>query len=252
VFTTWILGLLRTVQCAAHAPQEFIALFALIEVSVTVGAIYSIFRRISPLEIRSAFLSPAPSGFPESSSEIPDSARIYPETGAIPSVKSIAIATIAPIAEIADASLTEERAIPAITSMPEPTASAPRQAKDSKYAKSSLPPGVRQRIKRKLQAALASESLYRNSLLNLGSLSGSIKENAHYVSQVINQELDSNFYQLVNQYRIDEAKKLLMVAPERTVLEIALSVGFNSKSTFNAAFRRNTGKTPSEYRISCS
>ncbi len=241
VFTTWILGLLRTFQCASHAPQEFIALFALIEVGVTVGSIYSIFRRISSLEIRPVF-SPAPSCLPEAPFEIQNLARISPETGASPSVKNITVAAIGPT--------TEEQGTPAIASTPEPKASTPWRAKDSKYAKSSLPPEVRQRIKRKLQTAFASELLYRNSLLNLGSLSGSIKEDAHYVSQVINQELNSSFYQLVSRYRIDEAKKLLVIAPERTVLEIALLVGFNSKSTFNAAFLRNTGKTPSGYRIS--
>ena len=70
----------------------------------------------------------------------------------------------------------------------------------------------------------------------------------HYVSQVINQDLGSNFYELVNQRRIERAMQLLMEPPNRTILEIALSVGYNSKSTFNTAFRRQTGVTPTEYR----
>jgi len=84
-------------------------------------------------------------------------------------------------------------------------------------------------------------------MLNLRSLSRLLNEKAHYVSQVINQDLGANFYELVNRTRIERAQRLLVEAPERTVLEIALSVGYNSKSTFNTAFRRQTGVTPTEY-----
>jgi AraC-like DNA-binding protein len=117
-----------------------------------------------------------------------------------------------------------------------------------KYARSRLDAGTRERIVRKLEAALATKTLCCDSLLNLRSLSRSINEKAHYVSQVINQDLNVNFYELVNRHRIEQAKGLLARAPDQTVLEIALAVGFNSKSTFNTAFRQNTGMTPREYR----
>lgn len=119
---------------------------------------------------------------------------------------------------------------------------------ESKYARSSLDAATSARIRRKLEAALATPEICRDSLLNLRSLSRSIGEKAHYVSQVINRDLNSNFYELVNRHRIAQAKQLLAEAPDRTVLEIALAVGFNSKSTFNTAFRRETGLTPTAFR----
>jgi AraC-like DNA-binding protein len=75
-----------------------------------------------------------------------------------------------------------------------------------------------------------------------------LRENPHYVSQVINQDLDTNFYDLVNRHRIRAAQLELLRHPDRPVLEIALQVGFNSKSTFNAAFRQHAGMTPSDFR----
>lgn len=116
------------------------------------------------------------------------------------------------------------------------------------YAKSSVDAATRARITRKLKDALLDEQLYRDSTLNLRRLCGVISENPHYVSQVISQELNTSFYELINGARIDFAKDALTNAPEKGILDIALDAGFNSKSTFNGAFRRHTGMTPSEYR----
>lgn len=196
VLTTWTLGLLRTLQCIGHAPQGLSLLFALADVSVTVGAIYLIVRR-----------GPWPA----------------PET------KPVALAAEEPM--LAVAAGTEA-----------PVAHGP------KYARSSLDAATSGRIRRKLEQALATPEVCADSLLNLRSLSRSIGEKAHYVSQVINRDIGSNFYELVNRHRIARAKQLLREAPGHTVLEIALAVGFNSKSTFNTAFRRETGMTPTEFR----
>lgn len=172
VLTTWLLGLLRVVQCISHAPRELSLLSSTIEVSVTVGALYLILRQSS-------------------------------------------------------------------TSVPEPAV---------KYARSSLDAATVTRIKRKIETALNSPEITSDSLLNLRSLSRTIGEKAHYVSQVINQELGTTFYELISQQRIGRAKRLLGEKPDQTVLEIALAVGFNSKSTFNTAFRRETGMTPTQFR----
>ena len=118
----------------------------------------------------------------------------------------------------------------------------------AKYAKSQLDAPVRARIVQKVDKALRDEQLYRNSALNLRTLSSHIKENEHYVSQVLNQELGTTFYELVNSLRIEHAKRLLMSDVERNVLDVALEVGFNAKSTFNTAFKRHAGMTPSEFR----
>ena len=72
----------------------------------------------------------------------------------------------------------------------------------------------------------------------------------HHLSQILNEKLNQNFFDFVNNYRIQEAKKLL-VSPDGgllTILAIAEEVGFNSKSAFNNAFKKVTNTTPSEFR----
>jgi AraC-like DNA-binding protein len=121
---------------------------------------------------------------------------------------------------------------------------------EARYARSCLDQPTRTRIRRKLQEAMQTSHLYRDNRLTLRGLCQQIKENPHYVSQVINQDLGTSFYDLVNLHRVENAKRVLVRAPEKTVIEIALEVGFNSKSTFNAAFRQHTGSTPTAYRNS--
>jgi len=126
--------------------------------------------------------------------------------------------------------------------------SAAEAAPGHSYAKSPLGAAVRQRIRRKLEARLGEDAIYKRSDLTLRVLSEALKENPHYVSQVISQELNTSFYELINRYRIEQAKRLLRESPEESVLAIAMNVGFNSKSAFHAAFRRCTGATPSDFR----
>lgn len=242
VFTAWALGLLRTVQCATHAPRELTLLFALTEVGVTVGAMYLIVRRVSLPE------RDQPAGVEE--------AAQLAEPLSAASTTNLDIAPSVPLtwaAEPSSATLTPTPSPeqPKLLIRPEPPAlqvSDPVAAPEAKYARSHLDAATRERIKRKLEAALATESVSSDSLLNLRSLSRSINEKAHYVSQVINQDLHTNFYELVNRHRIERARQLLVGTPDQTVLEIALAVGFNSKSTFNTAFRQHTAMTPTDYR----
>lgn len=119
---------------------------------------------------------------------------------------------------------------------------------DAKYARSALDDVARSRIVRKLSEAWTVRRLHLDSRLSLRLLCEQLRENPHYVSQVINQDLGTNFYDLVNRERIRDAKMELLRHPDRPVLEIALQVGFNSKSTFNAAFRQHAGTTPSDFR----
>jgi AraC-like DNA-binding protein len=128
--------------------------------------------------------------------------------------------------------------------------SAPQPATQDRYAKSQLSAAIRMRIRRKLEASLGEAALYKKSDLSLRVLSEFLNENPHYVSQVISQDLNTSFYELVNGYRVEHAKRLLREAPNETVLSIAMIVGFNSKSAFHAAFRRCTGATPSDFRES--
>jgi len=127
--------------------------------------------------------------------------------------------------------------------------SAPERVANDSYAKSQLGAPIRERIRRKLESTLAEGAIYKRSDLSLRVLSEALRENPHYVSQVISQELNTSFYELINRYRIEHAKRLLHESPEETVLSIAMNVGFNSKSAFHSAFRRCTGVTPSDFRV---
>ena len=129
-------------------------------------------------------------------------------------------------------------------------ASAPAntEEKQNKYAKSQLDAQTRARIRRKLEGAFELDRIHCDPKLSLSSLCRALNEREHYVSQVINQDLGTNFYELLNRNRVEHAKQLLRQTPELGVLEIAMAVGFNAKSTFNGAFRRLTGLTPREFR----
>jgi AraC-like DNA-binding protein len=132
----------------------------------------------------------------------------------------------------------------------DPVADSPPESAAEKYARSALDLPTRTRIRRKLADAMTAGRLHRDCGVTLRGLCAAVKENPHYVSQVINQDLATNFYDLIKKHRIDDAMTALVAEPDKTVLDIALAVGFNSKSTFNAAFRQQAGMTPREFRAS--
>lgn len=116
------------------------------------------------------------------------------------------------------------------------------------YARSPLDKASAQRIAAKLEAVMGERRVYREAFLTLSDLSGAIGVPEHRLSQVLNRHLGVNFFDYVNAWRVGEAAQLLRSETDRSVLSIAEAVGFNSKSTFNAAFRRHKGVTPSGLR----
>jgi AraC-like DNA-binding protein len=119
-----------------------------------------------------------------------------------------------------------------------------------KYRKSRQSAQEAQRILAKLDHAVLTESLYREADLTLPMLAAKVGAKPNIVSQALNQTLGVSFFDYINNHRISEAKRLLLTADETdvTILDIAYAVGFNSKSTFNAAFKKRTGQTPSLFR----
>jgi AraC-like DNA-binding protein len=91
---------------------------------------------------------------------------------------------------------------------------------------------------------------YMDSELTLDQLAGQLSLKAKLLSQVINEVLGQNFFDFVNRYRIQEARRRLTNPedPKVTVLEVLYQVGFNSKSSFNTLFKKYTGLTPTEFR----
>ena len=86
--------------------------------------------------------------------------------------------------------------------------------------------------------------------VSIDQLAAALQLPARRTSEIINQQLNKSFFDLINSYRIVEAQRLLTRAeqPRITVLEVMYAVGFNSKSSFHSAFKRYTGMTPSQYR----
>ncbi|WP_159949822.1 helix-turn-helix domain-containing protein [Polaribacter septentrionalilitoris] len=91
---------------------------------------------------------------------------------------------------------------------------------------------------------------YLNPSLTIRKLAEELKMNSRDLSVLINQNLHQHFFDFVNEYRIEEAKSILKNPKKRefTVLEVLYEVGFNSKSSFNTAFKKHTGTTPTQFR----
>jgi AraC-like DNA-binding protein len=105
-----------------------------------------------------------------------------------------------------------------------------------------------------LQDLMENEKLFLQNDLSLAELARKLNTNTTYLSKVINDITHQNFSNYLNQYRIEEACRLLSEPQSRyfTIEGIAQSVGFKSKSAFNAAFRKIKSTTPSEYLITQS
>jgi AraC-like DNA-binding protein len=91
---------------------------------------------------------------------------------------------------------------------------------------------------------------YLNQDVTISDIGEIIGIPVHQLSKALNLGLKKNFYQCINEYRVEEAKRLLTDErlDDRSVLMIGLEAGFNSKSTFNDVFKKIAGLTPSEYR----
>jgi AraC-like DNA-binding protein len=121
-----------------------------------------------------------------------------------------------------------------------------------KYRKSSLSEQDKEMIIKKIKHEMEANSFFTNNLASLSGLARQIGESSHHVSQVINEKMDMNFFEMLAFYRVEHAKKLIRNDRDGkiTVEELAELVGYNSKSSFNSAFRKYTSKTPSEFRKS--
>ena len=102
----------------------------------------------------------------------------------------------------------------------------------------------------KIDAAMRAQKLYLSPDLTLDMLAETLAVPSKDLSLIFNRHFDSNFYEFINGYRIEEAKKVLIDPKHKskTITQIYLEVGFNSKSVFNTFFKKIVGQTPSEYR----
>jgi len=103
--------------------------------------------------------------------------------------------------------------------------------------------------KAKIGNLISEQKLYQNPELSLTDLAKKLDTNAAVISKAINQGFQMNFNDYINNYRIEAVKKCFKKREHKksTLLGIALDCGFNSKATFNRAFKKNTGLSPKDF-----
>jgi AraC-like DNA-binding protein len=123
-----------------------------------------------------------------------------------------------------------------------------------KYSASTLSEGKSQEILVGLLQLMTEEKVYLDNALTIKDLSDRLGVKSKYLSQVINEQVGKNFFNFVNDYRVDEVKRRLRDENYKhlSILGIALECGFNSKSSFNNVFKRKTGLTPTQYMSNSS
>lgn len=120
----------------------------------------------------------------------------------------------------------------------------------TKYKTTPVTDEQSQLVYTKILRLIVEEKQFQNADLTLKSLSEALNTSPQIVSLVINQKSGKNFNNFINTYRIEESKRLLQLEKfkNQTIAAIAYEVGFNSISSFNTAFKKQTGETPMTYR----
>jgi AraC-like DNA-binding protein len=118
------------------------------------------------------------------------------------------------------------------------------------YQKSGLSEEEAQNYLKRLLQKMETDKPYLNSELTLKDLANNLSMSMHNLSEILNTRLNQNFYDFINHYRVEEVKRRLADGESKTysLIAIAFDSGFNSKSTFNTIFKKQTGTTPSQFR----
>ena len=119
-----------------------------------------------------------------------------------------------------------------------------------KYNKSGLTESLSQELKSSLIELLENKKIYKENDINLEILAEELNTTRHNASQVINEHFGINFHELINKYRINEAKQIFELDYQKNlnIIDVAYEVGYNNKVTFNKAFKKETNLTPSEFQ----
>lgn len=116
-----------------------------------------------------------------------------------------------------------------------------------KYRKSGLSSEESAKIYHRIVNHVEQERAYLDGELSIQKLASDLGLSVNHASQAINEFENRNFRDFLNKRRVDEACRRLGERPDGNLLSLAFEVGFSSKSSFNRAFRRFTGSTPSEF-----
>jgi AraC-like DNA-binding protein len=131
-----------------------------------------------------------------------------------------------------------------------PLASTTGESPLKRYAKSGLGSSQMAAVKKQLGELMGTDKLYLRADLTLPELAQALDCSVNHLSQAINAGFGVSFFDYLNECRVKDAMHLLRGDDNeaRTVLDVALDVGFNSTSTFYVAFKKVTGETPAQYR----
>lgn len=118
-----------------------------------------------------------------------------------------------------------------------------------KYKKSGLTKSLSLELKNNLLKLLNEDKIFLDNNLNLEALSKMLNTTRHNTSQVINEHFKMSFSELMNQYRIEEAAKILRQDEfnSLSIIQVAYDVGFNNKVSFNKSFKKQLSITPTQY-----
>ncbi len=100
----------------------------------------------------------------------------------------------------------------------------------------------------RLRSLLDEEKIFCDEDISVGSLARELAIEPYQLSRIINENFNKNFKNFINEYRIEEAKKILLSEPDRTITSVAYAVGFNSTTVFYEWFSRIAGIPPKKFR----
>jgi len=103
-------------------------------------------------------------------------------------------------------------------------------------------------VVRNLYRLMEDDKAFADEDITLKKLADELGITSHQLSQILNERIKKNFSTFINEFRIDEAKQLLVRESDRSILSISIAVGFNSYTTFCTTFSKITGASPSQYR----
>jgi len=124
------------------------------------------------------------------------------------------------------------------------------QKKETKYEKSGLKEEDAKTFLLMIEKYMLEKKPYLDGNFTIENMAKDLEIQKYYLTQVINEKLNKNFYTFVNEFRVNEVKKKLLDEKTRnfTLLGIAYDCGFNSKSAFNSIFKKITKETPSQFK----
>lgn len=123
----------------------------------------------------------------------------------------------------------------------------PNDPSEAKYARSALTAAHAEQLAARIRSAMTQDALYLDPNLSLQKLSRHVGALPNQISQTLNEQIGSTFFDYIAHHRVEAAKPLIVEGVVSS-LTVSLDVGFNSRSTFYKAFKRETGMTPKAYR----